>query len=154
MKRSVLLRLSLALGACFLAGIAFVTLSPKEAPPDVDLLAARLEKSILLGWQWLHAENVSVTRWERVGKDVLADFSYTVIIDSDADTLTPAEQERFRTFLPMCAETTLAKGQQCQVTETMQFTITQQYGPIPTLFLLHRPDLVPIIATADTHRIQ
>lgn len=115
-------------------------------PPDIPLLVARFERAVSLGWGWLHAETTQVSSWAHAGNDITVALVYTVVVDKDAADLKQEEKDRFAQFLPMCASVPLQQGSRCQVTETMQFTQTPEFGLMPAVFVAHRPEMLPAIA--------
>ncbi|WP_027187757.1 hypothetical protein [Desulfovibrio cuneatus] len=137
----------LGLGVLVIAAVVILlSRQATPAPPDIPVLVARFERAVVLGWGWLHAENTQVSSLAHTGNDVTVALVYTVVVDKDAASLNQEEKDRFAQFLPMCASVPLQQGSRCQVTETMQFTQTPEFGLMPAVFVAHRPEMLPAIA--------
>ncbi|MDL2272914.1 hypothetical protein LJC23_07800 [Desulfovibrio sp. OttesenSCG-928-I05] len=121
--------------------------------PEEALAAERFASSIALGWGWLHAEDVSVQSMQRAtsragsnsGRDVAVTFSYTIVVDRDKSELPAAEIDRYYKYLPMCGDAALTPGGRCAMEETMDYTLTTEFGWMPKAFVDFRPELLPFI---------
>ena len=127
------------------AGLWFFT--PSDPAPEEALLIRRMKAAISVGWGWLHARDVRVVACVKKGEGYAVTFSYSVLIDKDDAALPPEERERFRHYLPMCADLPIARGTTCALREEMFFVNTEEYGWMPELFArFHRSKMLRAIA--------
>lgn len=119
---------------------------PSPEAPETALLEKRATALITLGWKWLHAEKMVITRQSELDGRYTALCQYDVVLEADVSALPQEEQERYRNFLPLCAENTLVLGERCHVSESMNFVFTEEFGWMPEPAVLYAPNLLPDIA--------
>jgi len=149
MKTSVSNKRPILAAAVVVAALAAAALwfsVPSGSAPDETLLIRRTEASIVLGWGWLHTQDMRIVALEKKGDKYAVTFSYSVVIDRDEAALPQEEQERFRRFLPMCSHLPIARGMSCPLREEMIFVHTKEYGWMPELFVSYRPEMLQAIA--------
>ncbi len=147
MKLSANARKAIAAGALAVAVAAGGWLMRSGGDlPSRELLRLRAEAVINLGWNFLHAEEITVDGLERGGKGCRADLSYMLVLDRDEAQLAPEQAERFRRFLPMCADVELRRGNRCFVRESMIFVDTETYGWMPEPLVQLQPQALPLVA--------
>lgn len=118
----------------------------QEEQPDPRQLEQRTATLIAVGWQWLHAENMSFKGGGRRGEFYAADFDYEIVIDVDGVTLSEFEKERFATFLSVCAGMDVKPQARCRIFETVNFVKTETYGWMPEIAVRLMPGYLAEIA--------